>query len=118
MMQLYLKKGTYGGKQYFSEQTFNRFNSLYYDLKKNRRGLGFDKPTGDDSGPTCNCVSMESFGHTGFTGTMAWADPKTETILVFLSNRTFPDSNASNLLSKENIRSRIQEVISNAIIEE
>jgi len=118
MMQLYLKKGTYGGKQYFSEQTFNRFNSLYYDLKKNRRGLGFDKPTGDDNGPTCNCVSMESFGHTGFTGTMAWADPKTETIFVFLSNRTFPDSNAPNLLSKENIRSRIQEVISNAIIEE
>lgn len=117
MMQLYLQKGNYGGKQYFSEKTFDRFNSLYYDLKKNRRGLGFDKPTGNDKGTTCDCVSMESFGHTGFTGTMAWADPKTETIFVFLSNRTFPDSNAPNLLSKENIRAKIQEVISKAIIE-
>lgn len=117
MMQLYLQKGTYGGKEYFSEKTFDKFNSLYYDLKKNRRGLGFDKPTGNGNGPTCDCVSLDSFGHTGFTGTMAWADPKTETIFVFLSNRTFPDSNAPNLLSKENIRSRIQEVISNAIME-
>lgn len=115
MMQLYLQKGNYGTERYFSEKTFNTFNQLYYDLKKNRRGLGFDKPTGDSKGPTCNCVSMESFGHTGFTGTMAWADPKTETIFVFLSNRTFPDANAPNLLSKENIRSRIQQVIAEAI---
>lgn len=117
IMQLYLQKGTYGSVEYFSENTFDKFNSLYYDLKKNRRGLGFDKPTGNGKGTTCDCVSMESFGHTGFTGTMAWADPKTETIFVFLSNRTFPDSNAPNLLSKENIRGRIQEVISKAIIE-
>lgn len=117
MMQLYMNKGVYGAKEYFSEKTFDKFNSLYYDLKKNRRGLGFDKPTGNENGPTCNCVSMESFGHTGFTGTMTWADPITETIFVFLSNRTFPDANAPNLLSRENIRSRIQEVISKSIIE-
>ena len=117
MMQMYLQKGNYGGTEYFSKKTFDKFNSLYYDLKKNRRGLGFDKPTGNDKGPTCECVSMESFGHTGFTGTMTWADPKTETIFVFLSNRTFPDANAPNLLSRENIRSKIQEIISKAIIE-
>ncbi len=115
MMQLYLQKGSYGGKEYFTSRTFDKFNSLYYDHKKNRRGLGFDKPTPDGNGPTCECVSMESFGHTGFTGTMTWADPETETIFVFLSNRTFPDANAQNRLSRENIRSRIQEVISNAI---
>lgn len=115
IMQMYLQKGNYGGREYFSAKTFDKFNSLYYDQKKNRRGLGFDKPTNNNNGPTCECVSMESFGHTGFTGTMAWADPETETIFVFLSNRTFPDANAPNRLSRENIRSRIQEVISNAI---
>jgi len=115
MMQLYMQKGTYGGREYFSEKTFEKFNSLYYDLKKNRRGLGFDKPTGNGSGTTCTCVSMDSFGHTGFTGTMAWVDPKTETIFVFLSNRTYPDSKAPNRLAKENIRSRMQEIISQAI---
>jgi len=116
IMQLYLQKGTYGKREYFSEKTFNKFNKLYYDLKKNRRGLGFDKPTGNEKGATCDCVSMDSFGHSGFTGTMTWVDPKTETIFVFLSNRTYPDSKAPNILAKENIRSRVQEIISQAIV--
>ncbi|MFA7446337.1 MAG: glycoside hydrolase family 3 N-terminal domain-containing protein [Flavobacteriaceae bacterium] len=115
IMQLYLQKGVYGDKQYFSEEVFDTFNSLYYDLKKNRRGLGFDKPSGNGNASTCQCVSFESFGHTGFTGTMAWADPKTQTIFVFLSNRTFPDANAPNKLARENIRTKIQEVITEAM---
>jgi CubicO group peptidase (beta-lactamase class C family) len=60
---------------------------------------------------------LTSFGHTGFTGTMTWADPDKEIVYVFLSNRTYPDSNASNKLSKENIRENIQKVIYQAIIE-
>ena len=68
------------------------------------------------AGPTCGCASLTSFGHTGFTGTMTWADPETEMVYVFLSNRTFPGTNATNTLSKENIREDIQRVIYDAII--
>ncbi|MBA0882373.1 serine hydrolase domain-containing protein [Flavobacterium undicola] len=114
MMQLYLQKGNYGGKEYFSEKTFNDFNNCYYCSQGNRRGIGFDKPQLGDSGPTCGCASMTSFGHTGFTGTMAWADPDKEIVYVFLSNRTFPNESA-NKLSKENIREDIQSVIYEAI---
>lgn len=116
MMQLFLQKGNYGGITYFSPETFDAFNTCYYCAEGNRRGLGFDKPQLEKSGPTCGCVSKSSFGHTGFTGTMAWADPETEIVYVFLSNRTFPDSNASNKLSKENIREDIQKIIQEAII--
>ena len=59
---------------------------------------------------------MSSFGHSGFTGTFAWADPEQEIIYVFLSNRTYPDSKI-NRLSKENIRSEIQRFIYDAIID-
>lgn len=117
MMQLFLQKGKYNGKTYFSEATFDAFNMCYFCMDGNRRGLGFDKPQIGREGPTCGCVSRASFGHTGFTGTMAWADPESEIIYVFLSNRTFPDSNAPNTLSKENIREDIQRVIQDAIIE-
>jgi beta-N-acetylhexosaminidase len=117
MMQMYLQKGNYGGRQYFSEKTFNDFNTCYYCKDGNRRGLGFDKPQHPGTpGPTCGCVSMSSFGHTGFTGGIAWADPQTEIVYIFLSNRTYPDSNAPNTLSKENIREDIQKVIQQAII--
>lgn len=117
MMQLYLQKGNYGGVQYFSPETFNIFNTCWFCPQGNRRGLGFDKPQITGAGPTCGCVSMSSFGHTGFTGTIAWADPETEIVYVFLSNRTFPDSNLPNTLSKENIREDIQKAIQEAIIE-
>src|SRR6185295_14686716 len=45
------------------------------------RGLGF--ATGASSGsPGC---SEKTFGHSGSTGTLAWADPATETICVVLT---------------------------------
>ena len=115
MMQMYLQKGKYGNKEYFSEKTFNDFNSCYFYQEDNRRGLGFDKPQIGKEGPTCGCVSKSSFGHTGFTGTMAWADPETEIVYVFLSNRTYPDATINNL-SKANIREDIQQIIQEAIV--
>ncbi|WP_396193726.1 glycoside hydrolase family 3 N-terminal domain-containing protein [Flavobacterium sp.] len=117
MMQLFLQKGQYGGVSYFSPETFDVFNTCHFCTEGNRRGLGFDKPQISGGGPTCGCVSKSSFGHTGFTGTIAWADPETEIVYVFLSNRTYPDSNLPNKLSKENIREDIQKVIQDALLE-
>lgn len=117
VMQMYLQKGVYGGRTFFSEETFTTFNTCYFCEDGNRRGVGFDKPQLGTEGPTCGCVSLTSFGHTGFTGTMTWADPEKEIVYVFLSNRTYPDSNAVNKLSKENIRENIQRIIYEAIIE-
>jgi len=116
IMQMYLNKGNYGGRQYFSAKTFDTFNTCYACKEGNRRGLGFDKPQIEKSGPTCGCVSKESFGHTGFTGTMTWADPETGIVYVFLANRTYPEA-GENRLSKENIREDIQKAIQEAIIE-
>ncbi len=114
IMQMYLNGGYYGGKQYFKSQTLEEFNTCYYCDKDVRRGVGFDKPQLGDIGPTCGCISMTSFGHSGFTGTFTWADPEEEIIYVFLSNRTFPDS-ANRKLIANDIRSEIQRVIYEAI---
>jgi len=114
-MQMLLQKGSYGNRRFFSPQTFDLFNACNYCEEGNRRGLGLDKPQlPKQAGPTCNCVSMNSFGHTGFTGTMAWADPDTETVYIFLSNRTYPNA-AENRLSKSNLREDIQRLIHQAI---
>lgn len=114
IMQMYLWKGFYGGKRYFTEETMDKFNTCYYCNKGVRRGVGFDKPQLGKSGPTCGCVSMESFGHSGFTGTFTWADPDKEIVYVFLSNRTFPDAENRKLIQSD-LRSKIQQVIYNAI---
>ena len=118
MMQLYLQKGFYGGKRYFDSETFDKFNKRYYSDEKVRRGLGFDKPQLDSTVmATCGCVSEESFGHSGFTGTYTWADPVSEIIYVFLSNRVFPTMENYGLV-KENIRTKIQQIIQEAILPE
>lgn len=114
IMQMYLNGGYYGGKHYFSTETINAFNTCYYCDQDVRRGVGFDKPQLKEVGPTCGCVSMKSFGHTGFTGTYAWADPDEEIVYIFLSNRTFPDATNRKLIS-EDIRTKIQSAIYQAI---
>jgi len=114
MMQLFLDGGTFNDERLISAKTINDFNTCYYCKEGNRRGAGFDKPQLGKSGPTCGCASMKSFGHTGFTGTMAWADPEKDLIYVFLSNRTYPDAD-DNKLSKANTREDIQQVIYDAL---
>lgn len=116
IMQMYLQKGYYGGKRYFNIETLDKFNTCYYCEDDNRRGIGFDKPQLGDEGPTCGCLSMTSFGHSGFTGTYAWADPEEDIVYIFLANRTYPKA-GKNLLLKENIRTNIQEAIYEAIID-
>jgi len=117
MMQLYLQKGHYGGKRYFEKETLEKFNKRYYEEEGVRRGLGFDKPQLDqDVKATCGCVSPKSFGHSGYTGTYTWADPETELVYVFLSNRVYPTSNNSGLVMK-NIRTEVQRLIQEAIID-
>ncbi|MDC8004184.1 glycoside hydrolase family 3 N-terminal domain-containing protein [Aureisphaera galaxeae] len=117
IMQMYLNKGFYGDKRYFKPETVDAFNTCYYCDNDVRRGVGFDKPQLGDVGPTCGCVSMTSFGHSGFTGTFTWADPEEDIVYVFLSNRTFPTADNRKLIGS-NLRSNIQEAIYNAIIRE
>ncbi|WP_452225940.1 glycoside hydrolase family 3 N-terminal domain-containing protein [Lacinutrix cladophorae] len=116
IMQMYLQKGFYGGKRYLKPETIDKFNTCYFCDNNNRRGIGFDKPQLGESGPTCGCISMTSFGHSGFTGTYAWADPEEEIVYVFLANRTYPKA-GKNLLLREDIRTNIQAAIYDAIID-
>jgi beta-glucosidase-like glycosyl hydrolase/CubicO group peptidase (beta-lactamase class C family) len=116
MMQLYLNGGHYGGKRYFNQETIDAFNTCYYCDENVRRGIGFDKPQLEDIGPTCGCISMNSFGHSGYTGAYTWADPEEDLIYVFLTNRTYPNIENDKIV-KENTRTEIQRLIYDAIID-
>ena len=114
-MQMYLQKGEYAGKRYLDSAVVREFTKCQYCID-NRRGVGFDKPetNSDKDSPVCDCVSYLSYGHTGFTGTITWVDPAKDLVYVFLSNRVYPDADV-NKLAKLGIRSKIQQVIYNAI---
>lgn len=116
MMQMFLNKGEYGAERYISKETVDEFIKCQFCKEGNRRGIGFDRPeVSGKGGPTCECVSYLSFGHTGFTGTMAWADPDNGVVYIFLSNRVYPDADNKKLQTM-NVRTEVQRVIYDAIV--
>ena len=96
--QMYLQNGNYGGEKYLSEETIKLFTTR--TEKENRRGLGWDKPGKENERtPTSRWVSLDTYGHTGFTGTAIWIDPEFDLVYVFLSNRIHPDPENGKLIS-------------------
>ena len=112
LYQLLLNKGSYGGVQYFKPQTVDLFTAKQSPVS--RRGLGFDRwdPVADKHYPS-KLASDQTYGHTGYTGTCVWVDPKYGLVYVFLSNRVNPK--VTDKLSTLQIRGRIQDVVYQAI---
>ncbi|PRD53958.1 serine hydrolase domain-containing protein [Sphingobacterium gobiense] len=106
--QLLLNRGEYGGIRYFRPETIDLFTSR--QSSSSRRGLGFDRTDPDKKKEYPSRLANASvFGHTGYTGTCVWIDPKNQLVYIFLSNRVHPQ--VSTRLLDLNIRSRIQDVI-------
>ena len=114
MMQMLLQKGYYGGRRYLEENTVRTFTTRCGTCS--RRGLGFDMPQTDSRYHANMSVlaSHDTFGHLGFTGTAAWADPASGIVFVFLSNRTYPTMK-NNKLGKYNFRPRAQDIVYRAL---
>lgn len=115
LMQMNLQDGYYGGKRYFKAGTIDRFNTRPYLSNNNRRAIGWDKPVlSGHGGSTSKYSSHQTFGHTGFTGTCTWVDPKHNLVYVFLSNRVNPYARNTKLIKsdvRENILSAAYEAM-------
>lgn len=114
--QMYLQQGSYGGEEFIKPNTMKLFSKQVHS-EVSRRGIGFDKPDADTTKVTAfsKVLPLSTFGHTGFTGTMAWADPDNQIIGIILANRVYPND-WNNKMSKMDIRTKIQEAVYNALI--
>lgn len=110
LMQMLCNGGSIGNQQFFKPETVKLFTS--YGSENSRRGLGFDKPEKDNltrkEPYPAICVSPQTFGHTGYTGTCVWADPENNIVFVFLTNRVYPDGGANTRLLTLNVRGKLQ----------
>ena len=114
LMQMIVNGGQYGGKQYFDPETVKLFTSRQTG---SRRGLGFDMqlPVPNcEKGYCCVSASPGTFGHFGYTGTCAWADPQNQVVYIFLSNRVYPDD-ANKKINAYRIRQGVQQLIYDAL---
>lgn len=115
LMQLFLNKGELNGIRILDSNVVKDYTSCHF-CPDNRRGLCFEKPELNpkkESPVTVEC-GPGSFGHSGFTGTFAWADPSNKLVVVFLSNRVYPDAD-ENRLTKLGIRGKIHKAFYEAL---
>jgi uncharacterized protein YbbC (DUF1343 family)/CubicO group peptidase (beta-lactamase class C family) len=89
-VQMLLDGGVSRGRQILSPQAVAAMTKpCQIPGNATRRGLGWD---------ICSPYSrvfnaafpMGSFGHTGYTGTSLWVDPKSKTFVIILTNRLHP----------------------------
>ncbi len=114
IMQMLLNGGSYGGQQFFDPETVELFTRRQ---EGSHRGLGFDKQLrvpSCEKGYCCFSADPETFGHFGFTGTCAWADPQHQLVYVFLSNRVYPDDD-NKKINVYRIRQGVQQLIYDAL---
>ncbi len=114
LLQMNLQRGIYGGQRVFLPTTVPYFTQTLSN--RSHRALGWDKPNPESTSSVYLApqASERSFGHTGFTGNVVWADPDQDLIFVFLSNRIFP-TGGNNAINTTKLRRRIHEVIYSAI---
>jgi CubicO group peptidase (beta-lactamase class C family) len=77
------------------------------------RALGWDTPT--PGGSAGSLLSAVSFGHTGFTGTSLWIDPRHRLAIVLLSNRVNPTRNNPRWTP---VRGRIADLVMTTLFED
>jgi beta-glucosidase-like glycosyl hydrolase/CubicO group peptidase (beta-lactamase class C family) len=116
LYQMLLNGGSFNGARYLKQETIKLFTAYHSAIS--RRGYGFDKPEKDNATRKepypASKVSPETFGHTGFTGTCVWVDPKYDLVYIFLSNRVYPTRD-NNKISQMLIRGKIQDAIYRAL---
>ena len=117
LCQMLLNGGSFNGQQFLKKSTIDYFSEYHSDIS--RRGLGFDKPEKDNATSKdpypARSASPQTIGHTGYTGTCFWIDPKSNLVFVFLSNRVNPGGGANSKISTMSIRPKIMEAIYQAM---
>lgn len=91
--QFILSEGRHSGREILRPDTVKAMAQAGSPAGKfPARGLGW--AISSPSGNWSEMLPAGSFGHKGFTGTMLWIDPETQTYLIVLSNRVYPDGEA------------------------
>lgn len=109
VVQLIANGGSLGGKKIIPQKEVRRFTTAR--IKASPFALGFDRQRAKNKPSNLSeKAPMETYGHTGFTGTCFWIDPINDLTYIFLSNRGTPERWNPKII-KGQIRKKIQTLI-------
>jgi serine-type D-Ala-D-Ala carboxypeptidase len=109
--EMMLNRGSWHQIHVLSERSVDEMTNAESPRSARRlRGLGWDL-----AAPFCSdrngVAKTGSYGHTGFTGTMIWIDPASESFVIILTNRTYPGATGD----AGPLRQRVVDLISNSL---
>ncbi|NNE94212.1 MAG: DUF1343 domain-containing protein [Verrucomicrobiales bacterium] len=88
--RMFVNKGELDGVRVFKEETIDLITQTHVPSSlKVKRGLGWDIDSGF-AYQRGERFPKGGYGHTGWTGTSIWIDPKSESFVIFLANRNHP----------------------------
>jgi CubicO group peptidase (beta-lactamase class C family) len=96
-VQMMMNGGTIDGRSILPAAQITAFTKRQVE----DRALGWQKPNGTNSAG--HKMPEEAFGHTGFTGTSIWVDPKDDVFIVLLTNRVDP-TRANNKIGRVRVQ--------------
>ncbi len=106
--QMLLNGGFYGETRLLRPATIRRYATRQAEASS--RALGWDTPSAGSSAG--DYFSAASFGHTGFTGTSLWIDPRQELFVVLLTNRVNPTrANTAHVALRRAVHDAVQRAI-------
>jgi uncharacterized protein YbbC (DUF1343 family)/CubicO group peptidase (beta-lactamase class C family) len=114
--QMILNGGTYNGRRVLADLTVREMiRARCFADGSDCRGYGFDLRSAYSSARGNLFESGSTFGHTGFTGTMLWIDPRHDAYVIFLTNHVHPkDKGSAGIVD---LRRRVVTAVAAAIVE-
>jgi CubicO group peptidase (beta-lactamase class C family) len=84
--EMILRRGVRGRRRVLSEETVRLLTSNHCPMRvRVRRGYGFDIQS-QYSSPRGELFTLDSVGHSGYTGVSLWIDPERDAYVVLLTN--------------------------------
>jgi len=110
--QMYLNGGIYKFKRILQPETIKLFTSRQNLVEGSTRAIGWDTRSEEHS-MAGKYMSMQAFGHSGFTGTTVWIDPANDVFVVLLTNRVYPTRENQSI---RRVRPQVHDYVMQAIL--
>ncbi len=114
--RLWLNRGLLDGQRVFTAAIVDTFLSTAQG--KGDRLLGWERPdpANRDDSAYGHLLSPTAYGHTGWTGTLLWIDPRQNLFLVLLTNRSYDPRVGRSIRALRRVRNDLADQVVRSLV--
>jgi CubicO group peptidase (beta-lactamase class C family) len=109
--RLWLNRGFLDGHRVFTPAVIDTFLSTAQGTGDRLLGWERPDPRNRDDSAYGHLLSEAAYGHTGWTGTLLWIDPKQDLFLVLLTNRSYDPRVGRSIRALRSVRNDLADQV-------